>query len=107
MVTFNLPHTNLAKYSVILAIIGNILLDINFTYKYYDMFGKHMKVLYVIEQSYIYFIMALRILFDMVTKKLHHNFKKTSLRKSKVQKEKKYKGKFCMGSSRDRLSFNS
>ena len=73
----------------------------------YDMFGKHMKVSDVIEQSYIYFIMALRKYFDMVTKKLHHTFQKTRLGKSKAQKEKKYKGKFRMAPSRDRISFSS
>ena len=41
MVTFTLPHTNLAKYSVILAFIGSIFLDIEFTGK---MFAKHIKV---------------------------------------------------------------
>ena len=33
MVTFKLPHTNLAKHSVILSFVGNLLLDINFTCK--------------------------------------------------------------------------
>ena len=71
------------------------------------MFGKHMKVLDVIEQSYIYFIMALRRYFDMVTKKLHHTFKKIRLGKSKAPKEKKYKGRFCMAPSSNRISFGS
>ena len=64
------------------------------------MFGKHMKVSDVIEQSYIYFIMALGKYFDMVTKKLHHAFQKTRLGKSKAKKEKKYKGKFRLAPSR-------
>ena len=68
----------------------------------YDMFRKHMKVSDVIEQSYIYFIMALRKYFDMVTKKLHHTFQKTRLGKSKAPKENKYKGRFRMASSRHR-----
>ena len=33
IVTFNLPHTNLAKHSAILAFIRNMLLDINLTCK--------------------------------------------------------------------------
>ena len=71
------------------------------------MFGKHVEVSDVIEQSYIYFIMALRKYFDMVTKKLHHTFQKTRLGKYKKKKEKKYKGKFCTAPSRDRISFSS
>ena len=66
-----------------------------------------MKVSDVIEQSYIYFIMALGKYFDMVTKKIHHTFQKTRLGKSKGQKEKKYKGKFRLAPSRDRISFSS
>ena len=66
----------------------------------YDMFGKHMKVSDIIEQSYIYFIMALRKYFDMVTKKLHHTFQKTRLGKSRAPKEKKYKGRFRIAPSK-------
>ena len=66
-----------------------------------------MKVLDVIEQSYIYFIMAVRKYFDMVTKKLHHTFQERRLGKSKAQKEKKYEGKFRLAPSRDRISFSS
>ena len=51
-----------------------------------------MKVSDVIEQSNIYFIMALRKYFDTVTKNLHPTFQKTRLGKSKAPKEKKYKG---------------
>ena len=71
------------------------------------MFGKHMKVSDVIEQSYIYLIMALRKYFDIVTKKLHHTFQKTRLGKSKAQQEKEYKRKFRLAPSRDRISFSS
>ena len=55
-------------------------------YNYY-MFAKHMKVSDDIERSYIYLIMALRKYFDMVTKTLHHTFKKSRLGNSKAQKE--------------------
>ena len=71
------------------------------------MFGKQIKVSDVIEQSYIYFIMALRKYFDMVTKKLHHTFQKTGLGKSKAPKEKKYLGNFRMVPSRRGISFSS
>ena len=47
-----------------------------------------MKVSDVIEQSYIYFIMALRKYFDMVTKNLHHTFKKQGLENPKPQRKK-------------------
>ena len=90
MVTFKLPHTNLARL-----------------YKNYDIFGKHMKVPDAIEQSYIYFIMALRKYFDMVTKKIHHTLQKTRLGKSKAPKAKKCKGRFRLAPSRDRISFSS
>ena len=58
-----------------------------------------MKVSDVIEQSYIYFIMALRKYFYVVTK--------NKAWKIQSPKGKKYKGRFRVAPSRDRISFNS
>ena len=85
MVTFNLPHTNLLKHSAILSFSESIYIKILTLQINHDMFCKHIKVPDAIEQSHIYFVMALRKYFDMVTKKLTH----IRLGKSKTQKEKK------------------
>ena len=73
----------------------------------YDMFGKHIKVSDVIERPDIYFIMALRNYFDMVTQKLPQTNWITGLGKSKTQKEKECIGKFHKAPSRDVISLSS
>ena len=54
----------------------------------YDMFGKHMKVSDVIEQSYIYFIMALRKYLTWLLKSYTTPLKKQGSENPKPKKKK-------------------